>query len=323
MYGSVRRNARNCVIERRPIALNFIIYNPHDNLTNLTVRWFRNDNMARAASSNEEIKHIQREYMLSQDNASNPSLTIGNNINCFAGPLYRDTYILVIHNFTSDKNGYYWCQIYVNNSISQPSQYAWFYAADSSSCTQQSHFKVTNEPQCAYVHSDTNQVSVQMPQETSTVIVTLTSVTQETTSTSGTIEATSTSVTTKATSTSVTVEATSTSVTVETTSTSATIEATSKIQETPSPNTFILDEISHSTVTVTDSELTSTGTLTMPEVTATEADSSMDNLLYIIVFLVVFILLLLSLFILILLCLYCKERKKDCQKSGKYALLMN
>ena len=102
-------------IERSPIALNFIIYNHHDNFTNLTVRWFRNDNMSRATSSNEEISHIQNEYILFQDNASNPSLTIGNNINCPAGPLYRDFY------FSSDKNGYYWCQIVVNNSISQPS----------------------------------------------------------------------------------------------------------------------------------------------------------------------------------------------------------
>ena len=45
--------------------------------------------------------------------ASNSSLTIGNNY-CPAGPLYRDTFILSINNFSSDKNGYYWCQIYAS-----------------------------------------------------------------------------------------------------------------------------------------------------------------------------------------------------------------
>ena len=224
MYGSVPRNESNCVIEGRPTALNFIIYNPRDNFTNLTVKWFRSDNMARATSSNEELTHNQSEYyVLSQDNASNSSLTIGNNY-CPTGPLYRDAFILSINNFSSDKNGYYWCQMYVNNSVSQPSQYAWFYAADSSSCTQQHHFKIASEQQeqCADFYSDTNQVSATTPQETVMI-----------------------------------------------TSTSAT---------------------SH-------------------------------YLFYIIGFLVVLILLAISLFTLILLLLYCKGRKKDCQKSGKYATI--
>ena len=343
--------------------------------------------MTRATSSNEELTHNQSEYTLFQEYASNPSMAI-QNINCSAGSLYRDTYILVIQNFTSDKNGYYWCQIYVNNSISQPSQYAWFYAADRSSCTQQSNFKLTNEPQCAYVHSDTNQVLITMPQETSTVITTLTSVTVEATSTSETLEmtskatstsvtieatstsvtlemtskATSTSATVEATSTSATVEATSTSETVEATSTSVTLETTSKATSTSATvevtSTSVTLETTPTSVTVettstsatieatstsvtlettptsatletisrtqeeTVTEFTSTGTtLKYNIVSATEAESSTDYLFYIIGFLVVLILLAISLFTLILLLLYCKGRKKDCQRSGKYATI--
>ena len=164
MYGSVPHNESNCVIEGRQIALNFIIYNPRDNFTNWTVRWFRNDNMSRATLSTEELTHNQSEYILFQVNASNLSLANGN-INCSAGPLYRDIFILFINNFSSDKNGYYWCQIVVNNSISQLSQYyAWFYAANSSSCTQQHHFKLNIEPKCAYFVHD-NQAHATAPEE--------------------------------------------------------------------------------------------------------------------------------------------------------------
>ena len=57
---------------------------------------------------------------------------------------------LYINNFTSDKNGYYWCQIVVNGSSLEPSQhYAWLYADDSSSCMQQFYFRKADEAQCA------------------------------------------------------------------------------------------------------------------------------------------------------------------------------
>ena len=246
-YGSLPNNESNCVTEGRQLTLNFIVYNPHDNFTNMTIRWFRNGHITRKTSSNEEIMDIQSEYMLSQEYASNPSTDIGNSINCSAGPLYRDMYTLIIHNFTFDKNGYYWCQIYVDNSFSQPSEYAWFYASDNSTCKR--NFVVDIKPNCV----DFNQEHATTPQETSTPE---------------------------------TMVIASTSVILETTSTSATSEATST------------------------SDL---------EVTSTEAESSMDYLLYIIGFLVVLILLAISLFTLILLCLYCKGRKKDCQ-NGKYAI---
>ena len=236
-YGSLPDNKRYCVTEGRQLTLNFYVYNPHDNFTNMTIIWFRNGNIERNASSNEEIMDIQSDYSFRQDIAFIPSLR--NNINCSAGPLYRDAFSLSITNFTSDKNGYYWCQIYVNKSSSQPSEYAWFYAADSNSCIRR--FTVDTNPNCVDFNLGTNQEHATTPQEIST------------------------------------------------------------------PTTLMIASTSAT------SEATSTSDL---EVTSTEAESSMDYLLYIIGFLVVLILLAISLFILILLCLYCKGRKKDCQ-NGK------
>ena len=113
-YGSVPRNESNCVVEGRQLSLNCIVNNPHDNFTNLTVRWFRN-------FSRILVDDNQNEYTLDAQFEKTPVTNITNG-SCRYGPLYRDKFILVINNFTSDKNGYYLCQIIVNNSISQPSK---------------------------------------------------------------------------------------------------------------------------------------------------------------------------------------------------------
>ena len=51
--------------------------------------------------------------------------------------------------FTTDKNGYYWYQMFVNGSSYQPSQYAWFYADDNLCVQNKSHFKRADEIQCS------------------------------------------------------------------------------------------------------------------------------------------------------------------------------
>ena len=146
LYGSVPRNDSNCVPENGQFTLQYIIYNPHDPFTNLTVRWFRSMDMTRAISLTEVITtSISGEYDLTIFQSSPVDR------NCSHGSLYRNTFVLIIHNFTTDKDGYYWCQIVVNDSYLQPSQYAWFYAADRSSCTLEFHFRTAseNEIQCA------------------------------------------------------------------------------------------------------------------------------------------------------------------------------
>ena len=86
----------------------------------------------------------QGEYLLLRRNDSRSPTK-----NCSHGTLHEDTFILHTNNFTTTKNGYYWCQIVVNGSFRQPSQYARFYADDSNSCIEHHHFKRVNEGQCA------------------------------------------------------------------------------------------------------------------------------------------------------------------------------
>ena len=148
-------------MEGQPLILNYNVKNPHDNFTNLAVRWFRNQNADRAAWSTSEITEILNEYQFMNITASYAKNATDN---CTYSLLYNDAFTLNIFNFSSDKNGYYWCQIYVNNSVSQPSQYAWFYAAHSSLCSQQSHFKIASEPQCAEFHPDNNQATATTPE---------------------------------------------------------------------------------------------------------------------------------------------------------------
>ena len=78
--------------------------------------------------------------------------------NCTRSSLYEDVFLLLIPYFTTDKDGYYWCQTVINDSYLQHSQYAWFYAADRSSCIQELHLITTSgsEIQCAENHTSTN-----------------------------------------------------------------------------------------------------------------------------------------------------------------------
>ena len=129
------------------------------------MKWFRNDNTERLETSTIEVTDLQNQFQLHRGKLS----VVGINAdNCSYGPIYRDPFTLVIHNFTSDKNGYYWCQIFVNHSVSQPLQYAWFYAADNSTCVQllqQPYFEILRNPQYAEFYLDTNQIHTTTPEE--------------------------------------------------------------------------------------------------------------------------------------------------------------
>ena len=143
LYGSVSRNVSNCVPEGDQLPLTCIVHNPRDSYTTLSVRWFRSSGMSAPA---EDITDIQ-------STLSNHTQTLTSlQRNCTQGALYADTFPLIIHNFTADKDGYYWCQILINDSFTQPSQRAWFYTEESySSCTRRvPYFRaVPNSAQCA------------------------------------------------------------------------------------------------------------------------------------------------------------------------------
>ena len=170
MYGSIPRNDSNCVPENGQVFLGFVVYHPRDTFTDLTVRWFRSVDVTRATLSTEIIAtNIPGEYMFGRF-SSHASSAI--DTNCSYGSLYKDAFALIIHNFTTDKDGYYWCQIVINDSYLQPSQYAWFYAADGSSCTQEYDFITApdNKIQCAENYADIDTIATTNSFELATTI---------------------------------------------------------------------------------------------------------------------------------------------------------
>ena len=110
------------------------------------MRWFRSSDTL--STPPEDIADIQSTEYIFYNHA--PRITTQQR-NCTQGRLYVETFILIINHFTTDKNGYYWCQILINDSFTQPSQYAWFYAADSNLCLREDpYFRyVPDQAQCA------------------------------------------------------------------------------------------------------------------------------------------------------------------------------
>ena len=153
IYGSVPYNDTNRIPEGGQLVLNYIIYNPHDNFTNVSVIWFRSSTKDR--STYEVLSTFSEEYQYATFHTSLASSSVdGLGTNCSLS-LYRDTYSILIYNFTKGKNGYYWCQLAINNTYTQPSHYAWFYAGHSNStaCSPPNYpyFRtaLSNEIQCA------------------------------------------------------------------------------------------------------------------------------------------------------------------------------
>jgi hypothetical protein len=114
--------------------------------TNLTVRWFKAYNppaLTGTSATTEIISDNHIDYSFSRYNVTDSTK------NCTDGPLYHDTFSLNILNFTMDKNGYYWYQIFINGSSYQPSQYAQFNADYELCILNLSYFKRADEIQCA------------------------------------------------------------------------------------------------------------------------------------------------------------------------------
>ena len=122
-YASVPRNDTFCVPEGGQVNLNCIIVNPHDNFTDLTVTWFRST--TEDTSIFDEIPATSEEYRLISfvSERADTSLSV---IYCSNHELYRDTFLLMIDSFTGQKNGYYWYQLSINNTLVQPSYRAYF-----------------------------------------------------------------------------------------------------------------------------------------------------------------------------------------------------
>jgi hypothetical protein len=146
-YASIPRNDTFCIPDGEQVNLNCAIINPHDNFTNLTVTWFRSttENM----SIFDEIPSTSEEYRFSAivSNRADNALSL---INC-SHVLYRDSFSLIILHFTRHKNGYYWCQLTINNTLAQPSQRSQFFVGECNTINlyyRLANFNL-NENQCA------------------------------------------------------------------------------------------------------------------------------------------------------------------------------
>ena len=153
-YASVPRNDTFCVPEGELVILSCIIINPHDSFINLTVTWLRST--TEDTSIFDEIPATSEEYEFSTFISDNSLISV---INC-SHEAYRDSFSLAIFNFTRHKNGYYWCQLFINNTLVQPSHQAHFFVGDCN-ITNQGYYRLANlrlgENRCAkYVVTESN-----------------------------------------------------------------------------------------------------------------------------------------------------------------------
>ena len=153
-YASIPYNDDVCVPDGQQVTLTCFIINPHDNSTNLTVTWFRGT-----------TKDISRATVIATNSEGHNFTTLISGTvldvlpthNC-SRQLYRDSTFLKIKNFTRDREGYYWCQLVINNKLTQPShriRSIQLYAGICNS-TDYQYFRSANqtESQCAkYVNT--------------------------------------------------------------------------------------------------------------------------------------------------------------------------
>ena len=125
-YASVPRNDTFCVPDGEQVNFDCTIINPHDNFTDITVTWFRST--TEDMSVFDEIPANSSEYTSGNFVADRAGEALSV-INC-SHELYRDTFSLMIEQFTQLKDGYYWCQLSINNTLTQPSYRAQFLAGD-------------------------------------------------------------------------------------------------------------------------------------------------------------------------------------------------
>ena len=99
--------------------------------------------------------------------------------------LYRDIFSLIIDPFTRDRNGYYWCQLAINDTYAQRSHHAFFYTGEFNStvCSlslayQYFRLALSSETVCAHYHNAINPSITIFSTSTSTISP-LTNVTTE------------------------------------------------------------------------------------------------------------------------------------------------
>jgi hypothetical protein len=140
-----------CVPNGEQVTLTYGIFNPHDNLTNLTVTWFRS--ITEDTSIFEEISASSEDYIFRKF-VSGIAYNLSSVINC-SHELYIEIISLTILHFTRNKTGYYWCQLSINNTLAQPSYRAHFSVGE---CNNNiTRLTILSEIQCAqYVATESD-----------------------------------------------------------------------------------------------------------------------------------------------------------------------
>ena len=152
-YASVPKNNTFCVPDGGLVFLNYIIINPHDNFTDLMVTWFRRTIKDNSIS---RIPRIVTEGYSTTFNLATAPNELSTSNQC-SHALYRDSTSLTIDNFTCDKDGYYWCQLSINNTLVQPSHHIHLYTGECSLTHQYFRLANSSESQCVkYVSLNTH-----------------------------------------------------------------------------------------------------------------------------------------------------------------------
>ena len=108
----------SCNPEGSTIRWNCQVYSPHDPNTDLSVKWYRSTTEEIAREWGEMISEMSGKYTFSTSRAS---LAVNDSQSLVDG-LFLDVFILTIDNFNSTvDDGYYWCQMVINDSCLEPS----------------------------------------------------------------------------------------------------------------------------------------------------------------------------------------------------------
>ena len=108
----------SCNPEGSTIRWNCQVYSPHDPNTDLSVKWYRSTTEEIARERGELITEVSGKYTFSMSRATSAV----NDSQSLVDGLFLDVFILTIDNFNSTvDDGYYWCQMVINDSCLEPS----------------------------------------------------------------------------------------------------------------------------------------------------------------------------------------------------------
>ena len=110
----------SCNPEGSTIRWNCQVYSPHDPSTDLSVKWYRSTTEEIARERGEMISEMSGKYTFSTSRAS---LAVNDSQSLVDG-LFLNVFVLTVDNFNSTvDDGYYWCQMVINDSCLEPSDF--------------------------------------------------------------------------------------------------------------------------------------------------------------------------------------------------------